>query len=168
MNEQTVITIIATVCALLGGAFGAKLLDRWFDREKDVTARQFTDNEQARLFLARELKERDEELASIRESERSLLKQVGDLTAQVARQEERGAAHATQIEELRSAVGKWGNDYAEMKAERDRYRDEKHSADNRLTAETLRAQLAARDLSMALSEIDRLKGQLEALSKKDG
>lgn len=166
MNEQTVITLVATVCALLGGAFGVKLLDRWFDRDKDQSARAFTDNEQARVFLSRELKERDEELGAIRASERALLKQVGELQSQVSRMEERGNAHTSQIDELKAAVAKWGIDYAEMKRERDEYRTAKHATDQRLTVESLGRQLSEKDNVMLRAEIDQLKGQLAALANR--
>lgn len=174
MSEQTIVTIIATLVALFSGLFGQKLLDRWFERDKrldesedDERKRQFADNEQARRWLSEQLAGRDEELRVARERVLALLTQVGELAAQVARQEERSNAQAAQIEELKVSVAKWNVDYQDMRAERDMYRDAKHDADNKLTPAVLKAQLTERDLASARQEIERLHGQIAALSSKE-
>jgi chromosome segregation ATPase len=168
--DQTIVSIITTVAALLGGAFGIKLVDKWSElvKRKDEAAatedaRAFTDSEHARIWLREELRERDEELRAVKDSERTLLKHVGELTAQVARQEERSAAQATQILALQEAMSKLGTDYLEMKGERDAYREQKHEAENKLSAELLRAKLAERDLSARDQEIERLRTQVAGL-----
>lgn len=174
METRDVVTIALAVLGLFGGAFGVKLLDKWFDRDRQRTAsldvshqREFADNEQARHWLQEQLKDRDSELDELRKSERELLLRVGNLAEQVGRQEERTLAQAGQIQILQDSVAKWGADYAEMKTERDLYRDQKHAAENKATAESLRAQLAARDLLARDQEIERLTGQVAALTPKD-
>lgn len=174
--DQTALTIITTVAALLGGAFGVKLLDKWFERAKDQAddqdderKREFTDNEQARAWLQTQLGTRDAQLTAVRDSERGLLLDVKTLAEQVARLEERTAAQAIQITALQAAVAKWGSDYLEVKAERDGYRDAKHAVGNQLTAATLRAELAERDIVARNIEIDRLRVQVaSALDRPPG
>lgn len=167
MEVRDIVAIVLAIIALLGGMFGQKLLDRWFDREKrrsdhagNETMRSFADNEQARVWLREQLDESEKDLKVVRENERALLTKVGDLAAQVAGLVERANAQAQQIDELKSAVARWDQDYSEMKAERDAYRAEKHDAMNRLTAEALARQLAEKDLAVAKQEIDRMRGQL--------
>lgn len=165
--EGIVVPLITTIAALLGGAFGVKLLDRWFDRNKvqmisagEREQREFADNEQARRWLQEQLKERDEELHTLRANEISLLKQVGELAERLGRHDERANAQGKEIQALQAAVEKIGADYREMKAERDEYRAAKHDADNKLTAAMLRAQLAEREVKARDAEVERLKGQL--------
>jgi chromosome segregation ATPase len=167
--DQTIVSIVVAVVGLFGGAFGIKLLDKWSElaKRKDEAAatedaRAFADSESARVWLREELRERDGELRAVKDSERTLLKHVGELTAQVARQEERSAAQAIQITALQEAMTKLGSDYLEMKTERDEYRDQKHELTNRLTGESIRAQLAERDLAARDQEIERLRAQLAA------
>jgi chromosome segregation ATPase len=168
--DPTVVSIVVAVVGLFSGAFGIKLVDKWSDlvKRKDEAAatedaRAFTDSEHARVWLREELRERDEELRAVKDSERTLLKHVGELTAQVARQEERSAAQATQILALQQAMAKLGSDYLEMKTERDEYREAKHDLTNRLTGESLKAQLAERDLAARDLEIERLRTQVAGL-----
>lgn len=181
MNDGAQAVVLAVI-SLLGGAFGKTLLDRWFDRDRDRLrqagqaserqakhasiehGRQFADNEQARLWLREQLDERDTDLANLRQSERDLLKRVGELAAQVARQEERSTAQALRIDDLSATVARLGADYAEMKSERDQYRDQKHAVENKLTGETLGRQLAEREVAARDQEIERLHGQIAALS----
>lgn len=174
MDGQTIVTIVSTVVALLGGAFGVKLLDKWFDRDRLRTEtldhshqREFADNEQARKWLQEQLRDRDAELDELRKSERTLLERVGILAEQVARQEERSVAQARQIELLQASVEKWGSDYADMKSERDAYRTQKHDADNKLTPVLLRATIAERDLIVKEQEIERLREQLITAATKE-
>lgn len=134
MSEQTLLTVIATITALLGGLFGQKLLDRWFDRDtqKGIMAgrrieREFTDNEHARIYLTEQLDEQAKELKSVRDSERQL-------AAQVARLEERANAQAAQIALLTVAI-------SEIRTERDEYRNGKREAEQEI--HRLREQVAA-------------------------
>lgn len=172
-GEQT-LAIILGLIGLVGGAFGTKLLDRWFERDKrlddaegDEKKRQFADNEQARKWLSEQLAHRDAELQKVRESERALLQRVGELAAQVARQEERTNAQAGQIADLQKAVSRWEAENREIKAERDDYRAAKHDVENRLTAESLKRQKAEIEGDRMAQEIERLRGQVAALSTKD-
>jgi chromosome segregation ATPase len=132
-----------------------------------VTAtRQFTDNEEARRWLSGQLTERDRDLGEVLNRERALLEKVGELSSHVAQLAERSASQAIQIDELKITVAKWGQDYQEMKAERDSYRTQKHEAENRLTAESLGRQLAERNLEGVSREVERLKGEISALTKR--
>lgn len=162
MSSEAWAAVLAVI-GLLGGVFGKTLLDRAFDRVGSQSQRSFTDNEQARVWLREQLDEAEKELRAVRENERALLARVGDLAAQVARQEERTNAQTARIDDLSATVARLGADYVEMKAERDRYRDQKHDVDNRLTAESLGRQLAERDRAMQAQEIERLRGQLEGI-----
>lgn len=173
MEGRDIVTLALAIIALFGGAFGVKLLDKWFDRDKARSEsmgaaheREFADNEQARRWLQEQLRDRDGELEGLRKSERALLERVGQISEQMARLEERSAAQALQITALQQSVAKWGADYAEMKAERDAYRDQKHTADNKLTSFTLRAQIAERDLAARDQEIERLRGQVDAITRR--
>lgn len=168
MSGEQFLALALAFIGILGGAFGKTLLDRWFDRDRqqseqtgDRTKRAFADNEQARVWLREQLDDRDEELVKVRESERELLRKVGDLAAQVARQEERTNAQSTRIDDLSQLVAKLGADYAEMKSERDHYRDAKHDIENKLTGESLRRQLVERDNATLIQELERLRGQLD-------
>jgi chromosome segregation ATPase len=186
MDQPTVLTaaisIVSTVCVLLGGAFGKGLIEKWGDRDawkakSAAEARQaasaaeatasklkFEDNEQARQWLREQLDERDAELRDFRKRERELLERVGGLAEQVARQEERSAAQAAQIQQLQILVEKYGTDYVELKAERDQYRDEKHDAMNQLAPLVLKAGLLEREIAAKNAEIEQLKGQVAAIS----
>lgn len=171
MNGDLLVTVVTVLGSVVGGGFAVTLLNRWFDRDKQrtdqagtVEIRTFADNEQARLWLREQLDESDKELVKVRESERALLKQVGELAAQVARQEERTNAQSARIDDLSTTVARLGADYVEMKAERDQYRDQKHAAENRLTVESTKRQLAERDLVARDEEIARLRGQIAAMT----
>lgn len=173
MVETPIVTIVLAVIALLGGAFGSRLLDRWFDRNKvqmlsagEREQREFADNEQARRWLQEQLRERDEELQTLRANEIKLLTRVGELGERVGRHDERSSAQGKEIQALQKAVEKLGMDYSEMKGERDLYRKAKHEADNQLTSFSLRAQLAEREVVALKQEIDQLKGQLAALAPR--
>jgi chromosome segregation ATPase len=191
MSDQVWIAVLGTLGVILGGAGAKRLADRWFTSVRDRTkaetdertrkskaddltqTRQFTDNEEARRWLSGQLTERDRDLGEVLNRERALLEKVGELSSHVAQLAERSASQAIQIDELKTTVAKWGQDYQEMKAERDemrserdRYRNEKHSSDNQLTAVQLRAQMTESALAAATAEIERLKGQVDALSKK--
>ncbi len=174
MSQEAVVTIVSVVCALLGGMFGQKLLDRWFDRARLQTeqagaqsSRSFADNEQARVWLRTQLDERDDELKLVRDSERKLFTEVSELRAQVARQEERTAAQTSRIDDLAARMATLGADYAEMKSERDAYRSDKHELLNKLTVEHGFRQMAEKDLEIARQEIERLKGEVAALAKRE-
>lgn len=175
MSTELIVTVVTILGSLLGGAFGVKLLDRWFDRDRQLaeqsgaqTQRAFADNEQARIWLRTQLDEAEKELRAVRENERALMVRMGELAAQVARQEERTNAQAARIDDLSTTVARLGADYAEMKAERDSYRDAKHAAENRLTTEILGRQLAEKDRTSLAQEVERLRGQLDARTTKDG
>lgn len=174
MTGDQIVQLVTVIVALLGGVFGRSLLDWWRDRDKQnaelsgtAQMRVFADNEQARVWLRDQLAESENELKKVREHERELMTQVADLATLGARNEERINAQAIQIEKLEATFAKLGADYDEMKAERDAYRQSKHDAENKLTAESLRAQLAQRDLVIKDAEIERLKGQLDALAPKE-
>jgi chromosome segregation ATPase len=185
MNDQVILAIISTVGVILGGAGARHLIVKWFARDRERTKaaseeqvrkskadlvkeeRQFTDNEEARRWLSGQLTERDRDLGEVLNRERNLLEKVGELSAHVAQLAERSASQATQIDELKVAVAKWGQDYQEMKAERDAYRLAKHDVENKLTAESLRRQLAERDQIALAQEVERLKGQLTAVTGRD-
>lgn len=175
MIDDYLMPIVTAVIALLSGAFGRDLVTWWRDRDKaravaagTESQRAFTDSEQARAWLRAQLDERDDELKAVREQERKLLAQVGELAALVARQDERINAQAARIDDLSTMVTRLGADYTEMKVERDTYRAAKHDAENRLTAELLRAQLAQRDLTARDQEIERLRGQIDTLTAREG
>jgi septal ring factor EnvC (AmiA/AmiB activator) len=150
VSGDQIVQIVTLVLAVVGGAFGRDVL-KWFrDRDKtqadlSVTATQrvFADNEQARIWLRGQLDESEKDLKSVREHERELMVQVADLATQGARNEERLNAQAVQIEKLEAMFAKLGTDYAEMKAERDAYRNAKHDADGRLAPALARNQLLA-------------------------
>jgi chromosome segregation ATPase len=178
MNEATLYGVVLAVIGLLGGAFGSKLLDRWSEQARirakadgDSQSGQFTDSEQARKWLREQLaerdaklEERDAEIRELRVREMALLERVGHLAEAVARQEERLTSQAQQLTALGASVAKVGGEYQKMEAERDRYRDEKHDAVSALTAESLRRQMADRELAARDEEIARLKGQLAAMA----
>lgn len=173
MSPETIGTIALAVLTLLGGAFGTKMLDRWFDRNKvqleaagEERKLVFSDNEQARRFLQEQLAASDKELQQLRSNEITLLKQMGELAAKVARQEERSDAQAKEIQALQTAAARWGADYVEMKTERDAYRTAKHDADQVLTSERLGRQLSEREVIALKQEIDQLKGQLAAMAPR--
>lgn len=170
-----IVTIVSVVCALFGGLFGQKLLDRWFDRDKTNAessgqreTREFADNEQARRWLQEQLKARDADLHTLRDNETKLLTRVGDLAERLGRFEERANAQAKEISALQDGVGKLGADYQEMKAERDAYREAKHDADNKLTAAILGRERAERELKARDAEIERLRGQMDAIRPIQG
>jgi chromosome segregation ATPase len=189
MDQPTIftviITIVSTVGVLLGGKFGVTLLERLSDQDarqakavadekatnSEATATasrlQFADNEQARIWLREQLDERDAELRGLRERERLLLERVGSLAEQVARQEERSVAQAVQITALQQSVEKWNTAYEKMEKERDMYRDAKHDSDNALSPAILKASILERDVAAKDAEIERLKGQLEAVAKRE-
>ena len=136
MSWESLAPIVLALLALLGGVTGQKLLDRWFDRDKVrrdaasvLDTRTFSDNEHARTWLAQQLQESDADVKALRAQERELLKQVSDLAAQVARQEERLKAQAERITTLE-------RDVAQLQTERDSYRAEVA----RLTADRARRQ----------------------------
>jgi chromosome segregation ATPase len=174
VSGDQIVQIVTVVVALLGGVFGRSLLDWWRDRDKaqaeatgSATQRVFADNEQARIWLRAQLDESEQELKAVREREHALMLQVADLATLGARNEERLNAQAVLIDEMRAQMGKLGADYAEIKRERDDYRSAKHDSDNKLTAESLRAQLALKDIALKDAEIERLKGQITALTPKE-
>ena len=174
MTGDQIVQIVTLILAVVGGAFGRDVIKWWRDRDKQQAdlvgnsqLRVFADNEQARIWLREQLTESENDLKVVRQHERELMTQVADLATLGARNEERINAQAVQIEKLESSFAKLGADYAEMKQERDTYRQAKHDAENKLTAESLRAQLAQRDIVIKDAEIERLRGQLEALTAKD-
>jgi chromosome segregation ATPase len=171
MSGDQIVQIVTVVVALLGGVFGRSLLDWWRDRGKQqaevavaTNQRVFADNEQARIWLRAQLDESEQELKAVREREHALMLQVAELATLGARNEERLNAQAVLIDEMRTQMTKLGVDYAEIKRERDDYRNGKHDADNKLTAESLRAQLALKDIALKDAEIERLRGQVAALT----
>lgn len=167
-----ILTISLALITLAGGAAGQKALDRYFAKAAadakqvgDQTKREFTDNEQARKFLADQLRDKEEELAEIRKSERELLRNQADTSRQLGEMTAQIKALGLQVDELREQAKKWGTDLAEMKKERDYYREAKHDTDQRVTSELLRVQLLERENKELRKDLDQTKGQLEAVLK---
>ena len=170
MDGRDIVTVILAVLGLLGGAFGVKFLDRWFDRERrrselaDKTeGLVFADNEQARIWLRQQLDERDDELKVVRENERKLLSEVGKLAAQVARQEALLTAQGQQIVELRAAVERQGESYAKAAAERDLFREKVTDLTARLATESSLRQLLEKDILARDIEIEHLSDRIKTL-----
>lgn len=185
MSDQVILAIVATLGAVLTGAAGKRLIDRYFAREHErarlseavtrdgIAAAGETrklraaDNEQRAAMLAAMLEDRDRELREIREREIRLREDMSDIKAQMARLEERSAAQAKEIAALQADVARWNEDYDEMKRERDEYRTAKHESDNKLTAESLSRQMAEREVVALKQENEQLRGQIAALLTKE-
>lgn len=167
------LALITGVFGLLGGGFGIGLVNSWKERSKnqarvaETRGKAIATNEaNAREWLTDQLKERDKEVEAVRLRELQMVQELGELKASIARLEEQLKGTLVQVDLLRSQSEKWGIDFSEMKKERDYYRDKKHDSDQRLTSESLRAQLSERNLVEAHKEIDRLKGQVEVLNSR--
>lgn len=161
-------SIVTGVLGLIGGRFGLRFLDRWFDRDMrrlDLSAkgraREISASEQASEWLMEQLEAARAETEKVRSREYELLKNVADLAAQVARQEERIGAMVEQIKGLQALVERSGHDYEAMKLERDQCRAAKEALEARLHEASLRSEVSAREIELKDQEIERLNGLLD-------